>query len=178
VNEIAESTGFYGNAFWVSTAMCAFSWLINLVYVFLLRHVGEADTTEKIRKRLRQKNLFKPSVLMRFPLSFWIIIFLSLVFGASWGPFTHITTYGPSEAGGGAMLRPTLLTRVRRTCSRATPALSGLIMDRFCDDAVAAAWQASVALAVPVVGSPLIGLFCDKFGQRPLVGACGGRARA
>ena len=105
VNEIAESTGFYGNAFWVSTSMCAFSWLINLMYVFLLRHVGEADTTEKIRKRLRQKNLFKPSVLMRFPLSFWIIIFLSLVFGASWGPFTHITTYGPNESDGVTTLR-------------------------------------------------------------------------
>jgi len=93
VNEIADATGFYGNAFWVSASICAFSWLVNLVYVYLLRYVGEADTIEKIRKRLRQKNMFSPAVLMRFPLSFWIIIAQALLFGASWGPFTHITTY-------------------------------------------------------------------------------------
>lgn len=71
-----------------------------------------------------------------------------------------------------------LLTHLGSTCARTMLAYSGLIMDRFCDDAVAAAWQASVALAVPVVGSPLIGLFCDKFGQRPLVGMFRGRAIA
>jgi MFS family permease len=45
-----------------------------------------------------------------------------------------------------------------------------LVMERFGSDESVAAWQASVALAVPVVGSPVIGLFCDKYGQRPVVG--------
>jgi uncharacterized membrane protein YdjX (TVP38/TMEM64 family) len=93
VGEIADATGFYGNAFWVSASICAFSWLVNLAYVALLRWVGEADTIERVRARLRQKNMFSPSVLLRFPLSFWVVIALALVFGACWGPFTHITTY-------------------------------------------------------------------------------------
>ena len=109
VNEIADATGFYGNAFWVSASICAFSWLVNLVYVYLLRYVGEADTIEKIRKRLRQKNMFSPAVLMRFPLSFWIIIAQALLFGASWGPFTHITTY--------ATLRKTIVKPTTRSPS-------------------------------------------------------------
>ena len=111
VNEIANATGFYGNAFWVSASICAFSWLVNLGYVYLLNRVGEAETATKIRARLRQKNMFHPAVLMRFPLAFWIIIALSLVLGACWGPFTHVSTYvgrapgGPGGPCGAALAR-------------------------------------------------------------------------
>ena len=123
VNEIADATGFYGNAFWVSTAICGFSWLCNFAYVQLLRRVGEPDTVEKVRARLRQKSMFNPAILMRFPLSFWIVIALSLAFGIAWGPFTHITTYVAREqAGAGARgragVRACRLTRWGRLSGR------------------------------------------------------------
>lgn len=114
---IAESTGFYGNggnlsffsqkmtnsqrnkqmiAFWVSTAICGFSWIMNIIYVLMLRHLGEnkSKDLEAIEKKLSKKSEFKLSAVYSFPNLFWLIAFLSFAFGGCWGPFLHISPFG------------------------------------------------------------------------------------
>jgi MFS family permease len=92
---IRDSTGFYGNAFWVSASICGASWLINLGYTMLIyrmRHHSDApwgpihEVKENKKMNLRY--------LWNFPSVFWLVILASFAFGATWNPFLLIVRWG------------------------------------------------------------------------------------
>eukprot|EP00732_Lithocolla_globosa_P002490 Lithocolla_globosa_v1_NODE_1650_length_2420_cov_9.449471.p1 type:complete len:520 gc:universal NODE_1650_length_2420_cov_9.449471:516-2075(+) len=134
---IAEATGHYANAFWFSAGICFLSWLLNLFYVALLHHLGEHQTMEKLRAKLRNKKVVELGHLSRFNSQLWNIVFISFAFGLCWAPFMHIS--------------------------------AELISVRFGSDEALSGWYAATALALPVVLSPLMGLFIDRYGMRPYI---------
>lgn len=46
VQEIADHTGWYGYAFWVSSAMCFFSWLVTVYYVWMVNNGPKDGKTQ------------------------------------------------------------------------------------------------------------------------------------
>ncbi|KCV67742.1 hypothetical protein H696_05851 [Fonticula alba] len=136
---ISESTGFYGNAFWVSTGICLFSWLVNIAYIVLMKYVHRLDTDKEkeLQERLRKKNTFQARDMLAFPPIFWFVIFLAIALGASWNPFMHIS--------------------------------AELVQQRWGKSDSIAAWESSIQLAIPVVLSPVLGYMVDHFGRRSLI---------
>ena len=53
VKPISDATGWYGNAFWVSSGICLFSWILNVVYVMLVKYGLNRAPVEEQRRRLR-----------------------------------------------------------------------------------------------------------------------------
>src|ERR1051325_11331796 len=84
----------YRTPFIVATATCAMSWIMNIVYVFLLKH---ADS----RKNHSKENVAFHSVVEKktvqwnaiFDLSdifSWFLV-VGILFGASMSPFLHLS---------------------------------------------------------------------------------------
>ncbi|KAJ1970942.1 hypothetical protein H4R34_005900, partial [Dimargaris verticillata] len=88
---IAEATGFYGYAFWASAAICFCSWLINLVYVSLMRRLDQQMSRAELSK-LRQKNTFRLRHVLILPTVYWLIVTQSFVLGSGWTTFLHISS--------------------------------------------------------------------------------------
>jgi len=83
----------YRTPFIVATATCAMSWIMNIVYVFILKH---ADN----RKNHRNEGVALHSVMKKtvrwdaiFDLSdiFWWFLVVGILFGASMSPFLHLS---------------------------------------------------------------------------------------
>jgi hypothetical protein len=70
----------------VGAAMSLFSWLSNLLYVWMVRKL---DDHEK-KQNLIEKKKFKPKHSLGFPLFFWMIVLGSFLFSMCWTPFLHI----------------------------------------------------------------------------------------
>jgi len=139
VTPIINATGFYGTAFWVSAATCAFSWLVMVVYIIMLRLVvqrgaGDAEEDEKMKRKLVEKNTFSWRSLGRFNDTVWLLVLLSFLFGFTWAPFMRISTE--------------------------------MIMFRFGSEDTVAAWYSSLALVVPIVLNPILGGVIAKWGKR------------
>ncbi|KAJ1974886.1 hypothetical protein H4R35_003405 [Dimargaris xerosporica] len=88
---IAKATGFYGCAFWASAAICFCSWLINLLYVSLMRHLDQQMTGAELSK-LRRKNTFRLRHVLILPTVYWLVVTQSFVLGSGWTTFLHISS--------------------------------------------------------------------------------------
>ncbi|RKP37903.1 major facilitator superfamily domain-containing protein, partial [Dimargaris cristalligena] len=88
---IANATGFYGYAFWASAFICLCSWIINFVYVMLMKRVDEHMTEHELAK-LKRKNTFRLRHVLIFPAAYWLIVALSFVLGSGWTTFLHISS--------------------------------------------------------------------------------------
>ncbi|CAG8439219.1 10108_t:CDS:2 [Funneliformis caledonium] len=127
----------YRTPFIVATITCAMSWIMNIVYVFLLKH---ADN----RKNHRREGIAIHSVVEKktvhwnaiFDLSdiFWFFLVVGILFGAAISPFLHLS--------------------------------SNIIKHRFDTTDMFAAWDSSIILLLPVILYPFLGLFLDKYGFR------------
>lgn len=112
VREIADHTGWYGYAFWVSSAICFFSWTMTIIYIAMVKYVMTHEDPvrslavswasaltlpfgdhQAITAKLKSKHDFKLRDMLHLSTSLWIIVFLSFAFGMVWGPFLHIIAY-------------------------------------------------------------------------------------
>src|ERR1043165_9020393 len=84
----------YRTPFIAATFTCAISWIMNIVYVFILRH---ADNRRNHRKEgvalhsvMEKKTVHWDAI---FDLSdiFWWFLVVAILFGASMQPFLHLS---------------------------------------------------------------------------------------
>eukprot|EP01135_Chromosphaera_perkinsii_P003924 Nk52_evm25s262 gene=Nk52_evmTU25s262 len=166
---ISKSTGFYGNAFWVSTAVSSFSFICSLVLYTLLssfectpvastRHCKSALVNESkvtagsedckdveifdISKTLKPPaSLYDQLVsILHFGHSTWLIMYLSFCFGlASYG-FQYIL--------------PGYLATLHDVAPKAA--------------STEAAWKTSISIALSIILSPITGMLLDNVGFRPV----------
>ncbi|KAJ1928229.1 hypothetical protein IWQ60_002259 [Tieghemiomyces parasiticus] len=210
VVEVAERTGFYGNAFWVGEGLALFSLLMVVVYglmMYKLRRSTAAATMAAAQGSIEETGSVKKvgGGGMQAP-------HLSTANGgltAHSNPLTSSkvdTTTSTLNPGGtspviGLSSTPAAaapLTGKKRISWRqlyyiiyfpdiywylpSTELLMGAVwtpflgiaaeyvQKRWHEKTAVAAWKSSISLAVPIVGSPLMGLLIDRFGARgPLV---------
>ncbi|KAF9305177.1 hypothetical protein BGZ74_011105 [Mortierella antarctica] len=122
--------------FLVSLIISVIAWVMNIVFLILLKKPKEgADTMTKITILLKAK---RTSLGWRevygFSSLFWCILTISFLVGASWNPFMHQA--------------------------------SNIVKHRYGLNDEQAAWQASIILAVPLVIYPFLGTFIDHAGKR------------
>jgi MFS family permease len=152
-NPIAERTGDWVWAFWLSFIICCFSILMNLIYAFIVKHLrsksiadnknkiaaaagggGLTLSKEEIKKTKRRKAFHWGSVLM-FPIFYWHILLIEFIFAAVWSSFQTISTEFVALHFG---------------------AKSNIL----------AGYTASASQAVPIVATPILGILMDMFGLR------------
>ncbi|KAF9336415.1 hypothetical protein BG006_008822 [Podila minutissima] len=122
--------------FLVSLIISVIAWVMNIVFLILLKKPKEgADTMTKITILLKAK---RTSLGWRevygFSSMFWCILTISFLVGASWNPFMHQA--------------------------------SNIVKHRYELNDEQAAWQASIILAIPLVIYPFLGTFIDHAGKR------------
>ncbi|KAK4511303.1 uncharacterized protein ATC70_012518 [Mucor velutinosus] len=148
-NPIAERTGDWVWAFWLSFIICVFSILMNLVYALVVRHLrrkaikenkealaasGLALSKQEIQNVKRRKAFHWRSVL-KFPIFFWHILLIEFIFAAVWSSFQTISTEFVSLHFG-----------------KGSNILAG--------------YTASASQSVPIVATPILGIIMDMFGLR------------
>ncbi|KAF9348802.1 hypothetical protein BGX26_012813 [Mortierella sp. AD094] len=122
--------------FVVSLAISIFAWVMNIVFLMLLKKPKEGlDAMTKITILLKAK---RTNIGWRevygFSSMFWTLLTISFLVGASWNPFMHQA--------------------------------SNIIKHRYGLSDQQAGWDASIALAVPLITYPLLGAFIDHAGKR------------
>ncbi|RUS13171.1 major facilitator superfamily domain-containing protein, partial [Jimgerdemannia flammicorona] len=167
---IANWTGFYGWAFWVSPSsrsvdlypplkifiypsppplppapqfsalLCLFSLLVNLCYFLLLRHLHREVLMPQDIAKLRRKKEFRWQRVLLFPATYWLMMLTYFVLGAVWTSFLHIN--------------------------------SEFVKFKFGSTDEIAAYNSSVAQLAPIFIVPFLGLLLDRYGQRCLAGTC------
>ncbi|KAI8374536.1 major facilitator superfamily domain-containing protein [Radiomyces spectabilis] len=136
-NPVANATGDWVWAFWLSFILCAFSIAMNLIYALVVKHLrGQVVTKEEV-KALKAKRTFHWRSVFKFPIHYWHIILIEFIFAAVWSSFQTISTE--------------------------------LVQVHFGTDAVLAGYKASASQVVPIVATPLLGLFMDIFGCRVII---------
>ncbi|KAL7320553.1 hypothetical protein PS15m_000432 [Mucor circinelloides] len=148
-NPIAERTGDWVWAFWLSFIICVFSILMNLVYALVVRHLrrkaikenkeaiaasGLTLSKQEIQKVKRRKAFHWRSVL-KFPIFFWHILLIEFIFAAVWSSFQTIST-----------------EFVNLHFGKGSNILAG--------------YTASASQSVPIVATPILGIIMDMFGLR------------
>ncbi|KAF1799443.1 major facilitator superfamily domain-containing protein [Mucor lusitanicus] len=148
-NPIAERTGDWVWAFWLSFILCVFSILMNLVYALVVRHLrrkaiqenndaiaasGLTLSKQEIANVKRRKAFHWRSVL-KFPIFFWHILLIEFIFAAVWSSFQTISTEFVSLHFG-----------------KGSNILAG--------------YTASASQSVPIVATPILGIIMDMFGLR------------
>ncbi|KAI8099392.1 major facilitator superfamily domain-containing protein [Halteromyces radiatus] len=133
---IADWTGWYGYSFWFSAMLCVFSFVINLVYIILLRSVSDpsAVACRKQVEVIKRKKSFSWKKLLFLPHSYWLIAAMEFFLGGGWGCFLHLN--------------------------------SEFVKFRFSYSNAQSAATASVAQVLPVVLMPFLGMCVDKYGKR------------
>ncbi|KAI8054220.1 major facilitator superfamily domain-containing protein [Syncephalis plumigaleata] len=81
---IREHTGFWGNVFWVSTAICGISWLLNLLYIYVMKASGLPLRPNMTKHRFNVKSI------LYFPSAYWFMPVNIFLLGAVWTPFLSI----------------------------------------------------------------------------------------
>ncbi|KAI9592013.1 major facilitator superfamily domain-containing protein [Syncephalis fuscata] len=81
---IRNHTGFWGNVFWVSAAICGLSWLLNIAYIYVMKVSGLP-----LRPNM-SKHQFNPKSVLYFPTAYWFMPLNIFLFGAVWTPFLSI----------------------------------------------------------------------------------------
>ncbi|KAI8342032.1 major facilitator superfamily domain-containing protein [Chlamydoabsidia padenii] len=133
---IANWTGWYGYGFWFCAILCIFSFIINLVYIALLRSISNpsAVACRKQTEVIKRKKSFSWKKLLFLPHSYWLIAAMEFLLGGGWGCFLHIN--------------------------------SEFVKFRFDYSNAQSAATASVAQILPVFLMPFLGLCVDKYGKR------------
>ncbi|RIA81959.1 major facilitator superfamily domain-containing protein [Glomus cerebriforme] len=127
----------YRTPFIVATATCAVSWIMNIVYVYILKHADNRKNHNKEGVALHsvvEKKAVHWNAIFDLSDIFWWFLVVGILFGASMSPFLHLS--------------------------------SNIIKHRFDTTDMLAAWDSSVILLLPVILYPFLGLFLDKFGFR------------
>ncbi|KAI7866995.1 major facilitator superfamily domain-containing protein [Spinellus fusiger] len=90
---IAEWTGWYGYGLWFAAILCILSFLVNLLYIGLLKRIATSATPcqAQINVVERQK-AFQWSKLLYLPHSYWLIFAMEFLLGGGWGCFLHINS--------------------------------------------------------------------------------------
>ncbi|KAI8866589.1 MFS general substrate transporter, partial [Ramicandelaber brevisporus] len=135
---------FYGAAFWAATFVCFLSFLSNLGYVALLKHIERtqaanegAVTAEERARRLavmKRKKRFDFRQMTILPFLAWTIIIQSFIIGSGCTTYLHI--------------------------------LPELIKLRFGVSEEVASWEASMSQTIPIITMPFLGILLDKYGRR------------
>ncbi|RCH86311.1 Major facilitator super domain-containing protein 1 [Rhizopus azygosporus] len=89
---IASWLGWYGYGFWFSAILCIFSFLINLIYIVLLKRVSSNQQDCQVQQSAHRRKSFSWSKLMYLPHSFWLIASMEFLLGGGWGCFLHINS--------------------------------------------------------------------------------------
>ncbi|GBC00504.1 hypothetical protein RclHR1_03880014 [Rhizophagus clarus] len=127
----------YRTPFIVATATCAMSWIMNIIYVYILKHADNRRNHNKENAVLHsvvEKKAVHWSAIFDLSDIFWWFLVVGVLFGAAMSPFLHLS--------------------------------SNIIKHRFDTTDILAAWDSSVILLLPVILYPFLGLFLDKFGFR------------
>ncbi|KAI8636910.1 major facilitator superfamily domain-containing protein [Parasitella parasitica] len=152
-NPIAERTGDWVWAFWLSFIICIFSILMNLVYALVVRHLRRKAINENSEKnntsavahglilpqqeveKVKRRKAFHWKSVLKFPIFYWHILLIEFIFAAVWSSFQTISTefvelhFGSSNK-------------------------------------VLAGYTASASQSVPIVATPILGIIMDLFGLR------------
>lgn len=92
-NPVAESTGDWVWAFWLSFILCCFSILMNLIYALVVRRLeGSAVLSKQEKENLKRKKTFKWRSVFKFPIIYWHIIIIEFIYAAVWSSFQTIST--------------------------------------------------------------------------------------
>lgn len=92
-NAVADATGDWVWAFWLSFILCCFSIIMNLIYALVVRHLqGQLVLSEQEKSVLKKKKTFKWRSIFKFPLIFWHIILIEFIYAAVWSSFQTIAT--------------------------------------------------------------------------------------
>lgn len=88
---ISNFFGFYGFAFWASTVLCVLSWIMNLLYIRLLKKNRTRDDQQELLA-IQEKKTFKMFHVFLFPQLYWLIILQGFILGSLWTTFIHINS--------------------------------------------------------------------------------------
>lgn len=110
---------------------------MNIVYTLVVKRLRGAVVTKREIMELKTKKSFNWRSVTKFPVYYWHIILIELIFAAVWSSFQTIST--------------------------------DLVQVHFGTVQVLAAYTASASLVVPIVASPLLGIFMDYFGCRIII---------
>lgn len=151
-NPIAETTGDWVWAFWLSFIICVFSILMNLVYALVVRHLrrkaisdnkeanaaaaiaGGLSLSEKEIQTVKRRKAFHWKSVLKFPIYYWHILLIEFIFAAVWSSFQTISTE--------------------------------FVELHFGSSKVLAGYTASASQSVPIVATPILGIIMDLFGLR------------
>ncbi|KAF9115980.1 hypothetical protein BGX27_005417 [Mortierella sp. AM989] len=122
--------------FLVSLAIAIFAWVMNIIFLTLLKKPKEGmDTMTKITILLKAK---RTNIGWRevygFSSMFWTLLVISFLVGASWNPFMHQA--------------------------------SNIVKHRYMLSDQQAGLESSIILAVPLITYPFLGTFIDHAGKR------------
>jgi MFS family permease len=142
-NPIAQRTGDWVWSFWLSFIICCFSILMNLVYALVVRHLrrqsGDKDSAGALTKLEIQQQKKRKAFHFKSLVKFPIYYWHILLI-----EFIFAAVWSSFQ---------TISTE--------------FVQIHFGDsDAVLAGYQASASQSVPIVATPLLGIFMDFFGGR------------
>ncbi|KAI9313833.1 major facilitator superfamily domain-containing protein [Dichotomocladium elegans] len=141
-NLVAEQTGNWVWPFWIAFILCLFSILMNGVYTLVVMHVTRPATATAVSTLATQNNKERthhhPSLLST---ALQFPDFYWAILGIE---FMYSAVWS------------SFITISAELVQTRSEDISGR----------SAGYQASMALIVPVIGSPLVGMFMDKFGHR------------
>ncbi|KAG9301257.1 hypothetical protein G9A89_012640 [Geosiphon pyriformis] len=127
----------YRAPFFVATLTCFVSWIMNIVYLLLLKHADDRKNKNQDGAALHQvveKKTMHWSAIFDLSNMFWWYLVVVFLYGTSMVPFLHLS--------------------------------SNIIKHRFDTTDLLASWDASIVLLLPVIIYPFLGLFLDKYGKR------------
>ncbi|CAG8479760.1 10642_t:CDS:2 [Ambispora leptoticha] len=127
----------YRTPFLVATFTCFLSWMMNIIYVLLLKHADNRKNKNRegiALSTVAEKKMVRWSAIFDLSNMFWWYLVVVLLYGSSIEPFLHLS--------------------------------SNIIKHRFATTDLLAAWDASIILLLPVIIYPFLGLFLDKYGKR------------
>jgi MFS family permease len=140
-NPIAEKTGDWVWAFWLSFIICVFSTLLNIIYALIIRDLrrssgqsGAVLLKQEIVKSKKRK-VFHWRSLLKFPTLYWNVVLVEAILGSLWSSFQTISTEFVQLHFGK-------------------------------DSSILAGYTASVSQSVPIVATPILGIVMDLFGLR------------
>ncbi|RKP34363.1 major facilitator superfamily domain-containing protein, partial [Dimargaris cristalligena] len=85
--QITEWTGYYGNVFVVGFILCISSWIINLAYLGLVRHLNR-----QVQHQALSRSSLDILKVLKFSDVIWWFFLMCLLFGAVWIPFIHLSS--------------------------------------------------------------------------------------
>ncbi|CAG8493487.1 4828_t:CDS:2 [Acaulospora colombiana] len=152
----------YRNPFIVATLTCLASWIMNLMYIYLLRKADNRKASEGgVAMRIAEKKRVHWNDIFDLSDIFWWSLVVGVLFGSSMTPFLHLSRLVPNIS----ILTSDMPYRILRRFFR-IHLNSNIIKHRYDMSDLIASWDASIILLLPVIVYPFLGLFMDKYGCR------------